>query len=250
MNIIGIDCATQPRNVGLARGRLEDGTLTIYQVAAGDAVPLTGTIAEWMSSSTLLALDAPLGWPAPLPRVLSNHQAGDRIESDADELFNRTTDLTIRKRLNKRPLEVGAARIARTALVALRLLGEIRSQTGEAVPLLWEMGIPSETGAIEVYPAGTLTALGMTIPPYKRSGARSSRETLLHQLEPEITLETSTEAILDSSHLLDAILCVVAGADFLRQRCITPPSDDDEVRKEGWIWVRDPNQNLQEETEV
>jgi len=40
---------------------------------------------------------------------------------------------------------------------------------------------------------------------------------------------------------LDAAICVLAGADFLRGEAAEPP-DIETARKEGWIWFRKPGQ--------
>jgi hypothetical protein len=70
-------------------------------------------------------------------------------------MFRRMTDDEIHRRLRKRPLEVGANLIARTAHSALKLLGEIRERTGLAIPLAWAPVEALPYRAIEVYPAAT-----------------------------------------------------------------------------------------------
>jgi hypothetical protein len=56
----------------------------------------------------LIAIDAPLGWPKPLAETLIKHRAGMPIETPANAMFRRNTDLFIQTRLGKRPLDVGA----------------------------------------------------------------------------------------------------------------------------------------------
>lgn len=93
--IIGVDCATQPRKVGLAFGSYQDGAVRIERVLAGSRVTsLVQTVAEWTkrTPSTLLALDAPLGWPAGLGPALQEHQAGGPVALESNTLFRRTTD--------------------------------------------------------------------------------------------------------------------------------------------------------------
>lgn len=111
-------------------------------------------------SSVLLALDAPLGWPEELGRSLLQHRAGDPIESEPNRLFKRKTDAEIFRRLHKRPLEVGANLIARTAHAALGLLNNVRRLTGHDIPLAWDPTNLGRIAAIEVYPAATLLARG------------------------------------------------------------------------------------------
>ena len=92
MNIIGIDCATQDKKVGVACGRLEAGRVEVLTVYVGDRA---GSVLEHLMKScvrgepTLLALDAPLGWPAALGPALAGHTAGGYISIDANYLFRR-----------------------------------------------------------------------------------------------------------------------------------------------------------------
>jgi hypothetical protein len=94
---------------------------------------------EWLDQrdNVLIALDAPLGWPRALGACLQSHMAGAPLDSEANALFRRATDDEIKVRLSKRPLDVGADRIARTAVAALELLGALRRETGRPVPLAW-----------------------------------------------------------------------------------------------------------------
>src|SRR5204862_1418897 len=77
------------------------------------------------STSAVLAIDAPLGWPVALARTLFTHRAGERLSSPANDMFRCTTDSFIQRELSKTPLDVGADRIARTAHAALRFLEDL-----------------------------------------------------------------------------------------------------------------------------
>src|SRR5690606_1326509 len=91
--IIGIDAATEPKKLGLARGRLDGDHLAVDVVMLGsEAGAITDTIASWIVGQTLLAVDAPLGWPQPLARALHEHRAGVTITADPRDLFRRVTD--------------------------------------------------------------------------------------------------------------------------------------------------------------
>ena len=47
------------------------------------------------------------------------------------------------------------------------------------------------------------------------------------------------EAVEAVDHALDAVLCLVAAADFLRGDVVQPlPADLASARREGWIWFR------------
>ncbi len=85
--LIGIDCATQPRKVGLALAELDGEILRIKACrTASPREEPAWIVSRWMANhgTALLALDAPA----------------------AHELFRRQTDDAIHQRFNKRPLEV------------------------------------------------------------------------------------------------------------------------------------------------
>jgi len=215
--VVGIDAATQPKKIGLARGRLgPDGTVVIEESVLGSSVEsVPEKVASWVCDGpALLAIDAPLGWPAPLARGLREHRAGQRLEGEARDLFRRTTDLFVHETLGKLPLEVGADRIARTAHSALRLLDEVRARTGLEIPLAWS---PEVVGiaAIEVYPAATLLGRRAGATGYKGSEpvARDHRETILSALRGDWTLGVDSDVLARSDDVLDAAVCVLAGAD-------------------------------------
>src|SRR5262245_54695992 len=170
MNIIGIDCATQDKKVGVALGRLTPTHLEVLDVY--DPHRGSDSILEYLVKSfvlgepTLLALDAPLGWPAKLGPALVEHTAGDHIALEANKLFRRRTDACIKEKLDRQSLDVGADRIARTAHSALKLLKDLAERLSTRIPLAWN---PQITGiaAIEVYPAATLAAYGIPARAYK-----------------------------------------------------------------------------------
>lgn len=247
--IMGIDCATQASKVGLARGVLQDGQARIEEVTRGSEVDsIVETLTEWAAHGqlTLLALDAPLGWPATMAAALREHQAGEPLAPDLepDELFRRQTDLLVEERLQWRPLEVGANLIARTARATLEVLGELRLETKETIPLSWEPPQAPGMYAIEVYPAGTLAAHGKDPTAYKDSSEKTHadrRVELLDFLEEQVALPCGREAMEANADMLDAALCVLAGVEFLQGKAVGPPDDLNrhDLRKEGWIWLRE-----------
>ena len=242
--MIGIDCAAQPKNVGLALGSWKPGRRTISETAAARTWPeIVSIIRAWVSGPTLLALDAPLGWPARFGPALRGHNAGEAIEREANQLFRRDTDDTVYAALKKRPLDIGADRIARAALAALRLLGDVREDLNQPIPLCWEPGTLARTQAIEVYPAATLKARDFVHTGYKGSAveARAARESISRKLSGEFKIDSAAlQEGLESDHLLDAMICVAAGFDFLDGKCLKPENQS-KAKREGWIWVRDPN---------
>jgi len=137
------------------------------------------------------------------------------------------------------PLEVGANFIARTALAALRLLGDLRDRTGEMIPLAWGASPPERFSAIEVYPAATLRGAGMSVFPYKKKGDAGNREVMLAEFPKWLAISPPVlAAACRDADVLDAILCVVAGVDYCEGRAVGPPAEwEDVARIEGWIWA-------------
>lgn len=179
----------------------------------------------------LLALDAPLGWPAALGVTLASHRAGEPPEHAPDRLFHRRTDDWVRTRLGKRPLEVGADLIVRTAHAAPALLEGLRARLGEPVPLLWEPARLERLGAIETYPAATRRACW--------PADLADPEQLARW-----TGSAPSRLAAVSADERDAVICTIAGADFLAGRAQSPTAVDRETaEKEGWIWARRPSES-------
>lgn len=178
VTIIGLDCATDPKKVGLALGRFDGEHTNLLRTELGTISQRPAKIvADWLyrnEAPALLALDAPLGWPKGLGVTLQAHQAGMDVELPADSMFRHKTDYCVRQAIGKQPLDVGADRIARTAHAALVLLEEVRCLAGVQLPLAWT---PSFGGihAIEVYPAATLLVHGILEQGYKRTDGTEAR---------------------------------------------------------------------------
>ena len=188
--------------------------------------------ANWLHNydEAIIALDAPLGWPKKMSDVLPYHRAGLPIRVESNQLFRRITDIEIKERLDKQPLDVGANLIARTAIAALEMLDQIRCTTKRTIPLAWA---PRETElwrAIEVYPAATRIAHGAP----DLGGSLSGLENLL---DCSLVLP----ALMQSKDVVDAVVCALAAADFICGRAI-PPDDQDTALVEGWIWTSIPVQ--------
>ena len=159
-----------------------------------------------------------------------------QIETPANAMFRRTTDLFIHRTLKKTPLDVGADRIARTAYAALAILGNLRAALESTIPLAWTPSDVSPIAAIEVYPAATLVAHGIRSTGYKKRGQVVERREIIEALSAKITIGGSVPDLTQSADVLDAAVCVLAGHDFLAGRAMNP-----ENRKlaelEGWIWA-------------
>jgi predicted RNase H-like nuclease len=240
ITLIGIDCATKKEKVGLARAALDREQVRVEEVATGaDLESITRTLAGWVQSAPicLLALDAPLGWPAALGPTLAHHRAGDPIHIPRDRMFSRLTDRVVKREIGKRPLNVGADRIAHTAHAALYQLDELRYETGQPIELAWDPNLGPGIHAIEVYPAATLIAYGISSAGYKGKQGKAARQQILRSLPRHLVLPNDVELLVECDHALDAVLCVLAGADFLQGLALAP-EDLPTAQDEGWIWFR------------
>jgi len=247
VSVIGVDCATDSSRMGLAFGRWRSGHRLVIEDVRSGAEPDPATIiCKWLQATpepALIAIDAPLGWPAPLADGLRDHRAGSKLNGKPNDLFRRETDREIQRRIGITPLDVGADRIARTAHAALALLGMVRNSTGREVPLAWLHQEPEGTSAIEVYPAATLRASGLPYRGYKKVDQEPARRQILAALSPELSFGAGRprieSAAAENADLLDAIVCLVAAKDYLDGQTLAP-SDLNRAQREGWIWVRQP----------
>ena len=105
MKIVGLDCATVDAKVGLALAVLGEEGLEIQHVTlCTREQTAANVVAGWLrdtQDAVLIAIDAPLGWPKPLAETLINHSAGMPIETPANAMFRRATDLFIQQKLKK-----------------------------------------------------------------------------------------------------------------------------------------------------
>lgn len=235
--IIGIDCAVLEQNIGLAY--IEFGNPpTLYSLAPGKSGEVISQIVEWCSESeaVLLALDAPLGWPESMGKQLSDHFAGEGIAVQRNILFNRDTDRFIREHYGKKPLEVGASLIARTAHASLELLQSLRKALDSDIPLAWNSTIEYGISAIEVYPAATVIAHGFGNTNYHSVKNQPVKDSIVNYLTNRFVFQCESGILEDNPHVLDAALCALAGYDFLQGDC-HDPHDMELAEKERWIWV-------------
>lgn len=237
--IIGIDCATQANKVGLAQGYLSEGNLYIDKLlkpAKDDSV--AEIVSDWIAAGPhtkhLLAVDAPLGWPAFLGQALFEHNAGGALGGEVNSLFRRDTDRFIKATTGKLPLDVGADRIARTAHAALTLLSDIKAE----INLAWNPELETGAWAIETYPAATLKVSGLRYEGYKKKGQIDQRKEICNSLSKLMGFHESSRMLMENdADILDAAVCVLAGFHFINKLCVLPP-DQDMAKKEGWIWVK------------
>lgn len=221
IRLVGLDWSAEESKRGVAVIDVSaDATMGIELSccsARRRALEVVANAVSTASTPILIAIDAPLGWPVGLSQALARHAAGEGLEVDADGMFARETDRFVRDALKKRPLEVGANLIARTAHSANQFVRELRRTISADVPLLWSPDELMTIGIIEVYPAAT------------------KRGTELRS--PAIALGLQATTTFTNQHVEDALWCVVAGLHFARGQC-EPPPDLATSKREGWIWFR------------
>ena len=154
-------------------------------------------------------------------------------------MFRRETDRFIKRRLGQQSLDVGADRIARTAHAALALLQEVRDVTAETIPLAWSPEFSTRVAAIEVYPAATLRAHRLRFAGYKKPDQLRERREMVEALGMLVTVPNS-DLLVAQPDVLDAVVCLLAGVDFMSGRCMLPEQVA-AARREGWIWARAPS---------
>jgi predicted RNase H-like nuclease len=241
--IIGIDCATDPKKRGIAVATYAGNACHIESVTIGmrddELVERTPQYLQ-PNNRVLLALDAPLGWPSKMGTTLAQHQAGQRLLIKPNDLFRRKTDHFIKKEYDLQSLDVGADRIARTAHSALQLLESLRQGCRHTIPLTMDQNFTGMM-AIEVYPAATLKTCGLPFRIYKKKDDTQTRRSILTGVNKIITIPHDVqETSIRSADALDAVICVLAGLDFLQGKATRPETQSEQkaAEKEGWIWVR------------
>jgi hypothetical protein len=235
-SIIGIDCSTNPKKLGLCRAIISADELVVEEAVTRATHPID-LVHSWIKESpSLIALDAPLGWPVDLGKNLERHSAGQAIPLEGNQLFRRASDRFIKDKLGKQSLDVGADRIARTALWAVNFIEALGQKVGEPIQLAWSPGFVGPIAAIEVYPAATLISRNLSLQGYKEKDNVEVREEILVGLELEVKINCNRSDIVATDDALDSVVCALAGYDFLNDQCYRP-EDLELAKKEGWIWV-------------
>jgi len=109
--IIGIDRAAQDKHTKLALGHFDGHQCNILKVVHGNSVDtVAATISEWIieNQPNLIAMDAPLGWPAAISGCLHSYKAGEHVAIESDMLFSRIIGKIAREKTGNMPLEIGA----------------------------------------------------------------------------------------------------------------------------------------------
>ncbi len=240
IKVIGIDCATDVKSTGLSVGLYHNCEIELKETRLGTKISsIAEIIHSWLNpeEKVLLAIDAPLGWPSQLGQALYNHNAGQTIDINSNDLFRRETDKFIKKTIGKQPLDVGADRIARTAHSALNIIGELSHLTGEPVELAWDNVNLKGISAIEVYPAATLCCYGIQSIGYKEKNQQSTRREIIAGLRGHMVMPTDINLLKQNADALDSSVCLLAAKDFIEGN-VYFPENMGLAKREGWIWAK------------
>jgi predicted nuclease with RNAse H fold len=242
VQIIGLDCAVDAKGVGLVRATLSGGRLRVADLWSAGERTAVETISGWARDGgpALIAIDAPLGWPERMGRLLPAHCAGEPISARPNCFFRRHTDRFIQRTVGKTPLDVGADRIGRTAVAALQILDEVRNASGRSWRLAWSPSDVEAGGVIEVYPAATLLSRGRTVTGFKDPARPDLRSAFIAGATEVLDVTScDTRVVTGNCDVFDAVICALAAADFLLGRAM-PPDNFDLAGREGWIWTAPP----------
>jgi hypothetical protein len=91
-----------------------------------------------------------------------------------------------------------------------------------------------------VYPAATLVAHRIRSSGYKKRDQTEQRCQIVAALRAKLTIGESVPDLAISADLVDAAVCVLAGADFISGRAMGP-EDRTLAEREGWIWTAAPH---------
>ncbi len=243
VKVIGMDCATDTKKVGLAMGVYTDHGITLLEIKIGsDGNSIAEIVKSWIQEDdkVVFAIDAPLGWPETLGNSLYHHFAGQKLSEESNLLFRRETDRFIKKLLGKQPLDVGADRIARTAHAALKIIGEVQLAVNSKIEMAWNPEKLNQVSVIEVYPAATLQCYGIRSGGYKEKGQRAQRDEIISELRNVMDIRCDSLLMRQNADVLDGAVCLLAAKDFLNGD-VYFPSDFEKAIKESWIWVKNIN---------
>lgn len=222
IRIVGIDLATESKRTGVV-------LLDVSEGIASASLPPSGFIANddglkhLVDSTTIVGLDAPLGWPTEFVEAMVQHDGfnGWPNPSGLNEielrrlLCRRRTDREVHAQVGLTPLSVSA-----------NLLGAV-AMRGAVLQFLWSQAwvrFEPRDGSgrlIETYPAATMQQWKLKSEgkykggssPEKKEEQRKCRgqilQNIVDQSSPWLTLGAVKQKAIDSDHVLDGLLCAL-----------------------------------------
>ena len=263
IHTLGVDLGGgKGKKTALATLRADEQGATIIEIA-----PRTGALPLYDSmlidairshgDDTLLCVDAPLTLPpclrcevpvcpgqdecidssvVEMRAISAAGTAGERYRRGKPSITpytQRTTEVYLAYRLGVVPREAmgqGTGPLAARAAHLTRALAD-RFRLNDNL--------------LEVYPKGTLAALGFVRPYKKHLKERETRAEILEALSPELRFGPGVwrELCIQSDHLLDAVICAFTGYLWARDAWTLPEplsggsTLPDTRRLDGWIWL-------------
>jgi hypothetical protein len=266
IHTLGVDLGGgKGKKTALATLRAERGCATVVDIA-----PRTGALPLYDSAlieairgsgdGTLLCIDAPLTLPPCLRcevpvcpgqdncvdvavmemrAITATGTAGDARSRDSRRgkppvtpYTQRATEVYLAQRLGIVPREgmgQGTGPLAARAAHLTRALAD-RFRLNDNL--------------LEVYPKGTLAALGFARPYKKHMKERETRAEILEALSPELRFGPGVwrELCIQSDHLFEAVICAFTGYLWARDAWTIPASvglsrTGVEKMRDGWIWL-------------
>ena len=75
---------------------------------------------------------------------------------------------------------------------------------------------------------------------WKETGQTQQRREIVAALHAKLLVAGSVPDLTQIANLVDAVVCVLAGEDFIADRA-TNPDDRSLAEREGWIWAAKPH---------
>jgi hypothetical protein len=264
--VLGIDLGGgKGKKTALATLRVDGPRATVVDIAPrlGGAPLYDGALVAAIrrfGDDTLLCIDAPLTLPPCLrctvpvcpgqeacvdPAVLEMRRLAasgggpqDRDERRGKPLITpytqRPTEVFLAQRLGMVPREAlgqGTGPLAARAAHVTRAVAD---------------RFTLNRNLLEVYPKGTLHALGFARRYKKHLHERETRAAILESLAGELQFGPGVwrEVCIQSDHLFEAVICAFTGYLWARDAWAspampsqTPGADDPTARSDGWIWI-------------
>ena len=262
-HVVGVDLGGgKGKKTALATLRVDAVGATVVEIAPRDGArpfydtTLIDTIRQF-GDGTLLCLDAPLTLPPCLrcavpvcpgqercvdPDVLAMRAiVAEAIEADP-ELGGGRNGRRGKPSLTpytQRATEVYLAQ--RHGIVPREALGQstgpLAARAAHLARALADRFTLNET-LLEVYPKGTLAALGFSRPYKKHLHERETRAQILEALADDLRFGPGVwrEQCVQSDHLFEAVICAYTGYLWARDAWMAPPAHEG-LLAGGWIWT-------------
>lgn len=263
IHTLGVDLGGgKGKKTALATLRADEQGATIVEIAPrAGALPLYDSMLvdaiRSFGDDTLLCVDAPLTLPPCLRCEVPVCPGQDEcIDSSVVEMRAITAASTVRERYRRGKPSITPYTQRTTEVYLAHRLGIVpREAMGQGTgPLAARAAHLTRALAdrfhlndnlLEVYPKGTLAALGFVRPYKKHLKERETRAEILEALSPELRFGPGVwrELCIQSDHLFDAVICAYTGYLWARDAWTLPEplsggnTLPDARRLGGWIWM-------------